>query len=138
MEEIHTKMATRQKELNLFLEVADKPSADKAWFPPPPTEMSSFVIVFIKYFNPDTQSLKGLCHLYVQMFDNVGDIIPILCKKKEFPPHTPLEVYEEIKPDIIIEMDPKLTFQQSEIQDGDIICFQKALTENETKEHTAA
>jgi len=28
-------------------------------------------------------------------------------------------------------MEPEFTFQQLEIQDGDIICFQKALTEKE-------
>ncbi|RIB11624.1 hypothetical protein C2G38_2042511 [Gigaspora rosea] len=106
MEEIRTKEVARQKELKLFLEVA-KPINGKA------------------YIN------RALCHLYIQKFDKVGDIVPILCEKKGFPQHTRLKIYEEIKPDRIDEMKPYLTFKKSEIQDGDIICFQKALTEEE-------
>ncbi|KAF0554333.1 putative ubiquitin-specific processing protease 21 [Gigaspora margarita] len=37
----------------------------------------------------------------------------------------------EIKSNMIEEMKLNLTFQQSEIQDGDIICFQKSLTDKE-------
>ena len=32
---------------------------------------------------------------------------------------------------MIEEMKPKSTFQQSEIQDGDIICYQRTLSEKE-------
>ena len=38
---------------------------------------------------------------------------------------------QEIKPGMIELMKPKLSFAQSEIQDGDIICFQVDLPENE-------
>lgn len=38
---------------------------------------------------------------------------------------------QEIKPGLIGLMNPKLTFAQSEIQDGDIICFQVELSEKE-------
>jgi len=118
------------------MEVADKPINGKSWFPP--TEGNSHIMVFLKYFDPDTQTLEGLGHLYIQKFGKVGDYTRILCEKKEFPPDTPLKIYEEIKPNMIEEMKPKNTFQQSEIQDGDIICFQKALTEKEIQEHMAA
>ncbi|CAG8814142.1 26989_t:CDS:2, partial [Racocetra persica] len=92
MEEIRKKMVPRHNDLKLFLEVADKSINGKAWFPP--KEKNSYILVFIKYFNPDTQSLEGVCHLYVRKFGKVGDIIPILCKKKNFPPRTPLNIYE--------------------------------------------
>ncbi|CAG8691490.1 40065_t:CDS:2, partial [Gigaspora margarita] len=69
---------------------------------------------------------------------DVGDIIPILCEKNELPPHTPLNLYEEIKLNLIEEMKLSLTFQQSEIQNGDIICFQKVLTAEKIQKHTAA
>ena len=46
-------------------------------------------------------------------------------------PGTPLKLYEEIKPGMIELMKPKLTFQQSEIQDGDVICFQVEMKEQE-------
>lgn len=38
---------------------------------------------------------------------------------------------QEIKPSMIELMKPKLTFTQSEIQDGDIICFQVDIPEKE-------
>ncbi|CAG8697154.1 10670_t:CDS:10, partial [Ambispora leptoticha] len=134
MKAICKKMGRRQDEMKLFLEIADKPIM--VWFPP--IGENTNILVFIKYFNPDTQSLEGMCYLYVQKYGKVGDIIPILCEKKNFPSHTHLKIYEEIKPSMIEEMRPILTFQQSEMQNGDIICFQKVLTEEEIRIHTAA
>ncbi|RIA93964.1 hypothetical protein C1645_873749 [Glomus cerebriforme] len=136
MEEIHAKMTSRQNEMKLYMEVANKPINDKNWFPP--IEGNNHIMVFLKYFDPDKQSLEGLGHLYIQKFGKVGDYTRVFCEKKEFPLNTPLKIYEEMKPNMIEEMKPKSTFQQSEIQDGDIICFQKALTEKEIQEHTTA
>ncbi|CAG8484415.1 10700_t:CDS:2 [Gigaspora margarita] len=133
MEQVHKKYAIRQNELKLFLNVMDRPFNDKAWFP-----QDSFIMIFVKYFNPDSQSLKGFCPLYTEGLRKVGDIIPILCKAKEFPPHTPVKIYEEISPNMIEKLNPKLTFDQSKIQNGDIICFQKTLTEEEVRKYTAA
>ncbi|CAG8491651.1 11949_t:CDS:10 [Dentiscutata heterogama] len=129
MEQIHTKMAPRQNVFKLFLEVA-KPINGK--FKYVSINSLNMRINLHAYVN------RGLCQLYVQKFGKVGDIIPILCEKKEFPPHIPLKIYEELRPSMIVEMNPEWTFQRSEIQDGDIICFQKALTEKEIQEHTAA
>ncbi|RIB01653.1 hypothetical protein C2G38_2230141 [Gigaspora rosea] len=136
MDEIHTTMVPKQNDLKLFLEVAKPINDEVIWFLP--TEINSHILVFIKYFNPDAQSLEGLGHLYVKKSGKLDDIIPILCEKKEFPSYTLLKIYEEIKPNMIEEMNPILTFQKSEIQDGDIICFQKALTQKEIQEYTAA
>ncbi|CAB4475297.1 unnamed protein product [Rhizophagus irregularis] len=133
MEQICANMTTRRNGMELYMEVADKPIKRKKWFPTVPK--ASRIIVFLKYFDPDKQTLEGLGHLYIQKFGKVGDITRVLCKKKEFPPDTPLKIYEEVKPNMIEEMHLEFTFQQSEIQDGDIICFQKALTEREIQEH---
>ncbi|GBB88570.1 hypothetical protein RclHR1_01510021 [Rhizophagus clarus] len=130
MEEIHARMTSRQNEMKLYMEVADKPVNSKEWFPAVPE--ANRIIVFLKYFDPDKQALEGLGHLYIRKFDKVGDITRILCEKKGFPPDTPLRIYEEIKPNMTEEMKLKSTFQQSEMQDGDIICFQRI------QEHTMA
>lgn len=42
-----------------------------------------------------------------------------------------LQSLQEIKPGMIELMKPKLSFAQSEIQDGDVICFQIDLPEKE-------
>ena len=50
-------------------------------------------------------------------------------KMKGFPEKTPLLLYEEIKPDMIDEIQLKHNCVTAEIGNGDIICFQKALTQ---------
>ncbi|POG66834.1 ubiquitin carboxyl-terminal hydrolase 5 [Rhizophagus irregularis DAOM 181602=DAOM 197198] len=133
MGEIHAKMTSRQNEMKLYMEVAEIPLSGLTWFP---ANHMMVLMVFIKYFDPDKQAFEGLGHLYVQKSGKVGDITRVLCEKKNFSPDTPLKIYEEIKPNMIEEVKLKSTFQQSEIDDGDIICFQKALTEKEIQEHT--
>ncbi|PKC06208.1 hypothetical protein RhiirA5_483430, partial [Rhizophagus irregularis] len=124
MEEIHEKTSV-QNEMKLYMET---------WFLAIPHENN--IMIILKYFDPDKQAFEGLGHLYVQKFGKVGDITCVLCEKKNFSPDTPLKIYEEIKPNMIEKMEFESTFQQSEIQDGDIICFQKDLTEKEIQEHT--
>ncbi|CAB4475303.1 unnamed protein product [Rhizophagus irregularis] len=136
MGKIHANMTSRQNGMKLYMEVADKPINGKTWFPA--VSNANNIIVFLKYFDPDKQTLEGLGHLYVQKFGRVRDITRILCEKKKFSPNTPLKIYEEIKPNMIEEKKPKSTFQQSEMQDGDIICFQKTLTEKEIQKHKTA
>ncbi|GBB99174.1 hypothetical protein RclHR1_03440007 [Rhizophagus clarus] len=123
MEKVHANMITRQSEMKLYMEVADKPINGERWFP----SINNYIIVFLKYFDPDTQTLEGLGHLYVQESDKVGDYTSVFCKRKNLPQDTPLKIYEEIKPNMIEEMNPEFTFNRSDIQNGDIICFQKAL-----------
>ncbi|CAG8620867.1 1600_t:CDS:10 [Paraglomus brasilianum] len=134
MGDVHTKMASRSNELKLYMEIADKPAIDgRSWFPP--TEGNALMMVFLKYFDPDSQSLVGLGHHYIQKFGKVGEISAVLCEKANLPPNAQLKIYEEIKPNMIEEMKPRATFQQSEIQDGDIIVFQKVLTEKDIQDH---
>ncbi|CAG8472795.1 3742_t:CDS:10, partial [Cetraspora pellucida] len=136
MDEIRVKLASWCEGLKLYMEVFEKQINGKKWFLSA-KEVSRF-LVFIKYYDPYTQSLESIGHLYVHEFGKVNDIFPILCKKKNLPPNTPLTLYEEIKPTMIEKMTPKFTFKKSEIQNGDIICFQKTLTQNEIQEHESA
>ncbi|CAB4397754.1 unnamed protein product [Rhizophagus irregularis] len=136
METIRGRATLACNEMRLYMEVAKPMINGKTWFPA--VQNANNIIVFLKYFDPDKQALEGLGHLYVQKFGKVRDITRILCEKKKFSPDTPLKIYEEIKPNMIEEKKPKSTFQQSEIQDGDIICFQKTLTEKEIQKHKTA
>ncbi|RGB42724.1 hypothetical protein C1646_750623 [Rhizophagus diaphanus] len=89
-------MAPRQNELKLYMEVADKLINGKTWSYVE-VNWNMNIIVF----------LKGLGYLYVQEFAKVEDYT------------------HEIKPDMIEKMYPNYTFKRPEIQNGDIICFQK-------------
>ncbi|CAO3672198.1 unnamed protein product [Umbelopsis vinacea] len=129
MEQLREKTQPSQPNLRLYLEVAPQFENDQPVFPPPPSTRSSSILIFVKIFDVATQSIHGLGHLYVEKNGKVGDIIPTLNSMAGFEKDTPLMLFEEIKPTMIDAMDVRLTFVRAEIQDGDIICIQKHISE---------
>ncbi|CAG8707338.1 13501_t:CDS:2, partial [Dentiscutata heterogama] len=114
---------TRYDDLRVYLELYEKLIDVKER----PIKTSS-IIIFLKYFNPHTQLLEGLGQLYVQKDYTVNVLFPILCEKKQFPLNMLLDIYKEFEPNIVKKMSPNFTFRKYKIQNGDIICFQKTLT----------
>ncbi|CAG8773020.1 10712_t:CDS:10, partial [Cetraspora pellucida] len=135
MEEVKTNLSEGDDELRLFMEILKKPIAINIKKKQPARTGDMFI--FLKYFNPDTQSLESLGHLHVQKNRKINTIFPILHKKKKLQSNTPLDIYEEVKPDLIEKKIPELTFSKSDMQDGDIICFQKTLTNKEIQDHVS-
>jgi ubiquitin carboxyl-terminal hydrolase 7 len=88
-------------------------------------------MVFLKHFDTSKQTLHGIGKCYAQRNAKISDLVPTINERMRWTPGTPLKLYEEIKPGMIEHMKPKLTFSQSEIQDGDVICFQVELSEKE-------
>ena len=123
LEMVREKMASRQNDLRLFLEVNHHES--------PKPEGQSVSMIFLKYFDVSRQSLTGAGRIYVQSNQKVGDLVPKINELMRWPPTTALRLYEEIKPGMIEQMKLKATFGQSEIQDGDVICFQMEISERE-------
>ncbi|KAJ3479232.1 hypothetical protein NLI96_g9207 [Meripilus lineatus] len=124
VEVIRNNMAVRQQnDLRLYLDVISDTS--KPEVPP------GSIMIFIKHFDTSKQTLYGVGKVYVLRSSKVGDLIPLINERMRWTPGTPLKLYEEIKPGMIELMKSKLTFTQSEIQDGDIICFQVDINEKE-------
>ncbi|KAF8959015.1 hypothetical protein BDZ97DRAFT_1839371 [Flammula alnicola] len=123
VEVIRNNMAARQNDLRLYLDVIADPSK-----PDPPSQS---IMIFLKHFDTSKQSLFGIGKVYMARTSKVGDLIPVINERMRWTPGTPLKLYEEIKPGMIELMKPKLSFGQSEIQDGDVICFQVDLPEKE-------
>ncbi|PLW48129.1 hypothetical protein PCANC_06771 [Puccinia coronata f. sp. avenae] len=119
MEVVRDKMASKAQDLKLYLEVLDPAHEAK-----PRKSKEKHLMIFVKYFNFSDQTLTGVGHFYVHQNARVGEVIPLINARMYFPKNTSLKLYEEIKPGRIDPMKPKATFLQSEIQDGDIICFQ--------------
>jgi ubiquitin carboxyl-terminal hydrolase 7 len=117
-------MAARQTDLRLYLDVVADPPA-KGDVP------QGYIMLFLKHFDAGKQTLLGAGRTYVSRASKVGDLAAHVNERMRWAPGTPLKLYEEIKPGMIELMKPKLTFTQSEIQDGDIICFQVDLPEKE-------
>lgn len=89
------------------------------------------IMIFLKHFDTSKQTLHGVGKVYAQRNAKVSDLIPTINEKMRWTPGTPLKLYEEIKPGMIELMKPKVTFAQSEIQDGDVVCFQVDISEKE-------
>lgn len=92
---------------------------------------NSHTLVFLKHFDVPSQTLTGVGHVFVKKQSKVGDIAGNVLEIMGWPVGTQIFLYEEIKHSMIDPMKPKQTFQQSEIQDGDIICFQRPVDESE-------
>ncbi|KAJ1969868.1 ubiquitin-specific protease ubp15 [Dispira parvispora] len=88
----------------------------------------SHFLMHLKYFDVMTGTMTCLGPLYVPRHGLIGDVVPTLVKRAKLPKGTLLKLYEEIKPGLIDEMDFTKAFDDSEMQDGDIICFQQQLT----------
>jgi len=110
------------------------------------------VTIFLKYFDATKQTLFGIGKLCVPGAKKVGHLGPIIRERMKWAPWTPLKFYEvisvahfyqygvpiiplpqEVKPGMIELMKLKRTLLQSEIQDGDIICFQDEISEQEAR-----
>ncbi|CAK1366028.1 unnamed protein product [Cercospora beticola] len=90
------------------------------------------IILFLKHFDVDRQELHGVGHIYMNPSDRAQDLAgPIMTMMGWQPGEVSLELFEEIKQNYIEPMKPKNTLVASEIQDGDIICFQRSLSEAE-------
>ena len=104
---------------------------------PTASPTSNNMLIFLKVYDPARQVLQGATYTYVSRFDKVQELVTIINQFMQWSPDTQLNLYEEIKPSMIEPMKLKSTFQQSEIQNGDIICFERALTDAQILEITA-
>ncbi|KAJ7156042.1 hypothetical protein C8R43DRAFT_421204 [Mycena crocata] len=124
VEVIRNNMAARQNDLRLYLDIIPDPSK-----PDPPPQS---IMVFLKHFDTSKQTLLGAGKAYMLRTSKVSELAHVINERMRWTPGTPLKLYEEIKPGMIELMKPKLSFAQSEIQDGDVICFQVDLPEKES------
>ncbi|KAK8187319.1 ubiquitin carboxyl-terminal hydrolase 21 [Phyllosticta capitalensis] len=95
------------------------------------------IMLFLKYFDPDEQTLFGIGTFYAACHDKVVDLCPQILKLLNMPAGTNLRLFEEIKSNMIEQMKPKVTLLSSEIQDGDIVTVQKSLSEKEASVYTS-
>lgn len=163
IEGIYDKFGTRERLFRLWFERAETIEDGKAVWGDYGASGSSNakMLIFLKYFDADAQTLMGMGHVYMHKHSKVADIVPNITsmmgwstRKKSITspsrsspsPQTngastsstssststdlpTIALYEEIKHSMIEPMKPKSTLQAAEIQDGDIICFQRALTD---------
>ncbi|KAK9075087.1 hypothetical protein SSX86_003406 [Deinandra increscens subsp. villosa] len=114
-------------ELKLFLEVELGQNAQPV---PPPAKTKEEILLFFKLYDPLKEELRYVGRLFVKGTGKPTEILTKLNELAGFAPNEEIELFEEIKfePNVMCEhVDKKLTFRASQLEDGDIICFQKPL-----------
>jgi ubiquitin carboxyl-terminal hydrolase 7 len=132
MEEAQAKHGTRTSDFRLWIEVAELGESGNPSWPDTSQPQNPPILVFLKYFDPETQTLRGSGHVYVRKNDKVSELFSSILASKKWPTNTQVKLFEEIKPSMIELMKPKQSLNQAEIQDGDIVCFQKVLSDKES------
>ncbi|XP_043711908.1 ubiquitin C-terminal hydrolase 12 isoform X3 [Telopea speciosissima] len=96
---------------------------------PPPDKTKEDILLFFKLYDPKKEELRCVGRIFVKGTGKPVDILTKLNEMAGFAPNEEIELYEEIKfePSVMCEhIDKKLTFRSSQLEDGDIICFQKS------------
>lgn len=120
VEEAYTKLASKGNLFRLWLEY----SPDGQWNDSPDS-----ILIFLKHFDVVNQTLSGVGSVHVKKTQKVSELASTILSKMNWPQGTDFILFEEIKHSMIDLMKPKQTFQQSEIQNGDIITFQRQVKE---------
>ncbi|KAK9465799.1 hypothetical protein V1512DRAFT_265394 [Lipomyces arxii] len=133
LEEIKDRHAGKAPDMRLWMEEAQIDPESNTIIPwqVDGGQNASKLLIFLKHFDPITQSLTGAGCCIVGRHDKVSDIFQHITKMMNWPASTVIELYEEIQPTMIVPIKANKTFFQVEIQEGDIICFQKHLPESE-------
>ncbi|XP_047307163.1 ubiquitin C-terminal hydrolase 12-like isoform X2 [Impatiens glandulifera] len=113
-------------ELKLFLEVELGPDLHPI---PPSLKTKEEILLFFKLYDPLKEELRYVGHLFVKASAKPTEILPKLNELAGFAPDEEISLFEEIKfePNVLCEhIDMKLTFRSCQLEDGDIISFQKS------------
>ncbi|GMI92284.1 ubiquitin-specific protease 13 [Hibiscus trionum] len=122
-------------ELKLFLEVELgldlRPIA-------PPYKTKEDILLFFKHYDPEKEELRYVGRLFVESVVKPIEVLSKLNKMAGYAADEEIDLYEEIKfePSVMCEpIDKKITFQASQLEVGDIICFQKSLPVESTNQY---
>ncbi|KAK9939265.1 hypothetical protein M0R45_015967 [Rubus argutus] len=112
-------------ELKLFLEIELGPDLHPI---APPDKTKDDILLFFKLYEPEKEELRYVGRLFVKSTGKPAEILSKLNELAGYAPDVEIDLYEEIKyePTVMCEpIDKKFTFRASQLEDGDIVCFQK-------------
>uniref|UniRef100_A0A453CK80 Ubiquitin carboxyl-terminal hydrolase 7 ICP0-binding domain-containing protein n=1 Tax=Aegilops tauschii subsp. strangulata TaxID=200361 RepID=A0A453CK80_AEGTS len=107
--------------VKLFLEVLNDSS--------PKNLSNNDGLVFLKLYDPEQTQIRYIGMVFVKASSRPSDILPKLRSLAGFCADEEMELYEEIKfePSAMCDaIDANITFSESQIGQGDIICYQKS------------
>ncbi|KAL5568700.1 hypothetical protein UlMin_025275, partial [Ulmus minor] len=95
----------------------------------PPVKTKMKILLFFKLYDPVKEELRYVGRLFVKGTGMPVEILPKLNEMAGFSADEEIQLFEEIafKPNVRCEpIDNHVTFCSSQLEDGDIICFQKS------------
>ncbi|CAN0923361.1 Ubiquitin C-terminal hydrolase 12 [Linum grandiflorum] len=110
-----------KRELNLFLEDL-RPV-------PPPHNIEGDILLFVKLYEPEKEELRYVGKLFVNRSSKPREVLAKLNEMAGFWPAEAIDLYEEItfQPNLMVEaIHEEITFAASQLENGDIVCFQKS------------
>ncbi|KAI5283615.1 hypothetical protein KEM54_001983 [Ascosphaera aggregata] len=124
IEEAYAKYTNRDAPFQLYVEIRDsEPEELGGWH--------TSALVFLKCFDVARQTLTGVGHTYVRVQSRIADVGKTILERMNWPLGTEVILFEEVKHNLVQPLKPKQTFEEAEIGNGDIICFQRQLPEEE-------
>ncbi|CDO95463.1 unnamed protein product [Kluyveromyces dobzhanskii CBS 2104] len=84
-------------------------------------DSNSSVMVLLKHFDVQTQTLSGFCHAKLDLWDKVSRITDLLSTLS--PELNPDNIYEESNPSEVVQLSSSDELIKSEIKNGDILSF---------------
>jgi ubiquitin carboxyl-terminal hydrolase 7 len=139
LEEVGAKMGTKALQLRLWLEeTPDRDEEGQPLWGDSKCKLSEQpgdrpILIFLKHFDVEAQTLYGAGTFYMALLDKVQDMKGPITKMLGWPADANIELFEEIKVNMIDQMKVKQSLQASEIQEGDIVCVQKKVSEKQEK-----
>ncbi|KAI5285383.1 hypothetical protein KEM55_000682, partial [Ascosphaera atra] len=129
IEDAYVKYTPQKEPFKIYAEEQEQELTDQG-------EWNCPALVFLKCFDVERQTLTGICHTYAHKRARIADIGHTIVERMKWPCGTEVKLFEEVKHNIVEPLKPKKTFGQAEIQDGDIIVFQRVVPEEVlTEEH---
>ncbi|CAI7755295.1 unnamed protein product [Closterium sp. NIES-53] len=113
-------------DLRLFLEGSPTPPNRLA---PLHERATDDILLFFKFYNPVTETLWYVGRLFVNLWQTPADVRGKINKMCGLAPTDDILLFEEIKfePSVMCEaLDRTVTFKGAELEDGDIVCVQRA------------
>ncbi|KAI3906979.1 hypothetical protein MKW92_023595 [Papaver armeniacum] len=123
--EISKSKKAHNEELKLLLEIG---LAQELHPIPVPDRTKEDILLFFKLYDVEKQEIRYVGRLFVKGNGKPLEILKKLNEMAGFSPDEEIELYEEIRfvPTVMCDLiDKKLTFLRNQLEDGDIICFQK-------------
>ncbi|CAM1508456.1 Fc.00g053040.m01.CDS01 [Cosmosporella sp. VM-42] len=145
VEETYARSAAhRDASLRVWVEIAEEvgPDGEAIWpsYQSQPNGVvvkNDTILLLLKHFDSENQSLRGVGHVYIAKEKKVEELVPQILKKMDWGDKLPAEekllLWEEIKPTMIEGLKPKQSLKVAELQDGDIICFQRTTEKKQEK-----